>query len=339
MRLCWGRPRLGHGESLGGDSSWNHSYAVLKKYMAAQLTHRRIPLSTTSSSSIYCALFRPPTPTPLSPFVVFVNGLLTRSCDWELTIYSLIALASPPFILSYDRLGVPPSDPLPTDRATNDISTAARDLGALLEKIYPILSLSSNTPLVLVGSSIGCCIIRLFIEYYAVCTTDDDCDGGFKGYRVAGVLFLDSYIANTDFVSLFPPASADEPEALTRTRAIIVRYFHPDVENPEGLSRSNAQELLPSASDPKLPGGPKLTVVSHDPEYNAEDMVLRLDIDKVCYLRYVQSAWDEYNAGLAQLSPNGRGVKAERSGHFIQHDRPDLVMKEIEAVLRNIAQL
>lgn len=308
--------------------------------MAAQLTHRRIPLSITSSSSISCALFRPPSSTPLSPLVVFVNGLLTRSCDWEPTIYSLIALTSPPSILSYDRFGVPPSDPPPIGRATNDISTTARDLGALLEKVYPILSLSSNAPLVLVGSSIGCCIIRLFIEYYAARITDGgDGGGGFRGYRVAGVLFLDSYIANTDFVSLFPPASTNESEGLTRTRAIIARYFHPDVENPEGLSRSNAQELLPSASDPKLPGDPKLIVVSHDPEYNAEDMALRLDIDKACYLRYVQSAWDEYNVGLAQLSPNGRGVKAERSGHFIQRDRPDLVMKEIEAVLSNIAQL
>lgn len=145
--------------------------------MAAQLTHCRIPLSTTSPSSISCALFSPPpASTPLSPLVVFINGLLTRSCDWEPTIYSLIALRPPPLILSYDRFGVPPSDPLPTGRATNDISTAARDLSALLEKVYPVLSLSSKAPLVLVGSSIGCCIIRLFIEYYAARTTDDDDD-------------------------------------------------------------------------------------------------------------------------------------------------------------------
>lgn len=307
--------------------------------MTAQLTHHKIPLSTDTTSSISCAIFHPPAPIPSSPLVVFVNGLLTRSCDWEPTINSLTALPSPPFILSYDRFGVPPSDPVPTGRATNDISTAARDLGTLLEKVYPILSLlPSKAPLVMVGSSIGCCIIRLFIGYCAARTTDNDDGDSFKGYPIAGVLFLDSYIANTDFISLFPPVSANEPEVLTRTRAIIARYFHPGVENPEGLSRSNAQELLPSASDPKLPGDPKLIVVSHDPEYNAEDMVLRLDIDKACYLRYVQSAWDKYNEGLVQLSSNGKGVRAERSGHFIQRDRPDLVMREIEAVLSDVAQ-
>lgn len=303
--------------------------------MTSQLTRHRIPLSAAAAPSISCVLFHPPAPTPPStPLVVFVNGLLTRSCDWNPTIHSLTSLPSPPFILSYDRFGVPPSDPLPAGRVTNDISTAARDLGTLLEKVCPMLSLSpSKTPLVMVGSSIGCCIIRLFAEYYASPTTD------FSGYRVAGVLFLDSYIANTDFISLFPPASAVEPEALTRTREIIARYFHPGVENPEGLSRFNARELLPSASEPKFPGDPKLVVVSHDPEYNVEDMVLRLDIDKACYLRYVQSAWDEYNHGLLQLSSSGgRGVRAERSGHFIQRDRPDLVMREIETVLSGIAQ-
>lgn len=191
-----------------------------------------------------------------------------------------------------------------------------------------MLSLSpSKTPLVMVGSSIGCCIIRLFAEYYASPIT---------GYRVAGALFLDSYIANTDFISLFPPASAAELEALTRTREIIVRHLHPSVKNPEGLSRLNARELLPSASEPKLPGDPKLVVVSHDPEYNVGDIP---DIDKACYLRYVQSAWDEYNDGLLLLSSSGgRGVRAERSGHFIQRDRPDLVTREIEAVLSSIAQ-
>lgn len=182
----------------------------------------------------------------------------------------------------------------------------------------------------MVGSSIGCCIIRLFIEYatHAI-------DGGLGGNAV---LFLDSYIANTDFTSLFPLASVDEPEALTRTRAIIARYFHPGVGNPERLSRSNAQVLLPSASDPKFPNNTSLVVVSHDPEYNAKDMVSRLGIDKACYLQYVQSAWDEYNDGLVQLSYNGRAVRAENSGHFIHRDRPDLVMREIESVLSDMAQ-
>lgn len=180
----------------------------------------------------------------------------------------------------------------------------------------------------LVGSSIGCCIIRLFIEYYAT-------RGG--GYNIAGVLFLDSYISNTDFTSLFPPVTDDEPESLSRTRAIIAQRFHPGVGNAEYLDRSTAQELLPGASGPGFPGDPVLVVVGHDPEYNAEDMVLRLNIDKACYLRYVQSAWDEYNDGLVQLSSGGRQVKAERSGHFIYRDRPDLVSREIEAILKAVS--
>lgn len=151
------------------------------------------------------------------------------------------------------------------------------------------------------------------------------------------MLFLDSYISNTDFTSLFPAESEGEPEALTRTRAIITHRFHPAVGNAEHLDRSTAQDLLPSAEAPGFRGELVVVVVGHDPEYNVEDMVQRLDIDKDCYLRYVQSAWDEYNAGLVKLSAKGRYVGAERSGHFVYHDRPDLVVREIEAILEAIS--
>lgn len=281
------------------------------------LHHYQVPISPPSTATISCTLSLPDS-SPSAPLIIFVNGLLSTSASWTTLTHHLPTVPT----LAYDRFNVPPSSALPSTRTHNDISTAAHDLALILPQIY--LDLPAETPLLLVGSSIGCCIIRLFIQHHAA------------RYKIAGVLFLDSYIANTDFTSLFPPAAADEPEALTRTRNIISQRFHPSIENPEHLDRSTAKELLPSASGPRFPGDPELVVVSHDPEFNVDEMVVRLGIDKECYLQYVESAWDAYNDGLVQLSAKGRRVRAERSGHFIHQDRLELVVREIEAILGEV---
>ena len=41
----------------------------------------------------------------------------------------------------------------------------------------------------------------------------------------------------------------------------------------------------------------------------------------------------EIGAETARLSPRGRQVIARRSGHFVQHDEPDLVLSAIEEVV------
>jgi pimeloyl-ACP methyl ester carboxylesterase len=46
--------------------------------------------------------------------------------------------------------------------------------------------------------------------------------------------------------------------------------------------------------------------------------------------------WHELQDDLAGLVPNSRHVAAERSGHYIQQDRPDLVIAAIRDVVRAV---
>lgn len=251
--------------------------------------------------------------------VVFINGLRTVAADWDVVATELQS-KTPLYLLTYDRWNCGESDPLPSTRSHNDISTCAKDLSLLLPGIASRHKLDVQTRLLLVGSSIGCCIIRMFAtDFYSPSLGS-----------IHGIIFLDSYISNTDFVSLFPKRRSGEPPGLTKTREVIVRMFHPSVPNPERLDRSNAATLLPLANKPEFPGSPPFLVVAHDPEYNVEEMVEKLGIDKDSYLKFVQSAWDEYNHGLQELSKDSLLVIAENSAHFIYKDRPDLVIEWIK---------
>jgi pimeloyl-ACP methyl ester carboxylesterase len=48
------------------------------------------------------------------------------------------------------------------------------------------------------------------------------------------------------------------------------------------------------------------------------------------FLRVTRGIGEE----TAALSPRGRHVVAERSGHFVHHDEPELVLAAIEEVVR-----
>ncbi|KAL7274243.1 hypothetical protein RUND412_002856 [Rhizina undulata] len=300
--------------------------------------HRKIPISNNSGLSI--TLYLPSTysqnPKSPPPLVVFVNGLLTEASDWAEVCTEIKKQHPSSPILTFDRWNRGASDPLPENYGANDISTAAADLSILLEETYKLLrkepehtaaAATARPKLVLVGSSIGCCIIRLFVENH--------CRG--EKHKPAGVIFLDSYIANTDFTSLFPPPDPKEPRGLTDTRRIIGGKFHPSVPNPEGLSRENARELLPFADRPKFQAAVEaVVVVSHDPETNVEEMVARLGIDGECYLKYVESVWEGYNKGLQTLTERGRRMVARGSGHFIPKERPDLVVEVVGEIVEKV---
>lgn len=264
--------------------------------------------------------------------VVFINGLLTAMEDWARVGDEITSGDSSLAALSFDRWNCGQSDSLPERRQHNDISSAADDTACLVRQVcsrhqIPIARLR----LILVCSSIGCSVARLFIQRYSRPVHDNT-----KSFVISGVLLLDPYMSNTDFTSLFPPETLGEPEPLTRTRKIITSIFHPSVGNREGLDRSTAQELLPQAAQPKFPGNPELLVVGHDASHTANDMVEKIGIDKACFLEYVQSAWEIHNKALTTLSSNGTLVTADGSGHFINRDRPELVVQQILDMYREV---
>lgn len=234
---------------------------------------------------------------PLSDtLVVFLNGLVLPRSAWSSAVDHLIKLRKDaqlplPALLTYDRYGQGESDPDPADEPPpdnpygHDLRASAADLRQLLNQLTSSLLNRplASTRLIFVCNSIGCALARLY-------AADDG--GGHQQQQpqqqseVAGYLFLDSMMANTDFVSIFPDPDTDTDTALPlppgvsaddlrHARARFREAFHPTVTNPERLDRRNLRELLPRADGPPLPGGPGgrpplLVVVGHDWDEFAE---------------------------------------------------------------------
>ncbi|KAJ0416862.1 Alpha/Beta hydrolase protein, partial [Aspergillus carlsbadensis] len=243
-------------------------HITLSTKPTAQISYTFHPATTPPSSS-------PTTPPPL---LIFLNGLGLPQTSWSATITSLQESNTPlPALLTYDRYGQgSTTDRDPADATAEDPShghdclSAVRDLRQLLsqiaaEKLNTKPEDVDTIPLVLVANSIGCALARIYAQTYP--------------RTVAGLILLDSVLANSDFVSIFPDPGADSfdptslPEgvsadALRAARAGVARIFHPSVGNKEGLSRKNLASLLPASDSPVLVGpdgrGPFVTVLGHD---------------------------------------------------------------------------
>ena len=79
-----------------------------------------------------------------------------------------------------------------------------------------------------------------------------------------------------------------------------------------------------------------MTVVAHDPDTFAEEGL------KICTRglteRYIEPAWQAYNAGLLTLDGKKEGegevVVVKGAGHFVQRDNPQCVAGEILKMVR-----
>lgn len=298
-------------------------------------------------------------PTRPNPFakslVVFLNGLMLPRAFWDPAIHSFLEkriTASLPYpaLLSYDRYGQGDSDRDPDDKEDppchgHDCMSAVHDLRQFLLQIWKEhLDISNPTTfpaLIFVCNSIGCALARLFAQTYPG--------------TVLGLLFLDSIMANSDFVSLWPDPDAKgfDPHTLPQgvsekdvreTREAYRRMFHPDVPNNEGLSRRNLAQLLPDSDSPSLEGyggdGPYLTVVGHDWETFAEQSYAgSLKTPKVLTMTYANPAWQKYNEGLVNITENSKAIGpiiAVGCGHFVQKDGPGFVSDEMVSLLDRV---
>lgn len=225
-------------------------------------------------------------PNPFSQtLIVFLNGLMLPRSSWDATILSflekrIVGRLPYPALLSYDRYGQGDSDHDPDDKDPppshgHDAVSAVKALKQFTLQIWREhndISKPTHYPcLIFICNSIGCALARLFAQCYPG--------------TVSGLLFLDSIMANSDYLNFWPNPDAPDfdPHTLPAgvsaddvrdTRERYRQMFHPDVPNNEGLSRRNLARLLPYSDGPRLEGylgrGPYLTVVGHDWETFAE---------------------------------------------------------------------
>ncbi|KAK8214282.1 Alpha/beta hydrolase fold-1 [Phyllosticta capitalensis] len=304
-----------------------------------------IVLPSKPGAALRCSVTppRPPHGPLAATLVVFINGLLLPATSFEASHNLLQDLRQQhlPAIITYDRYGQGLSDPDPTDDPDtpygHDVRAVVDDLHQLLTRLTAdeLAMPLHRMRLLFVANSIGCPITRLYAAQHPG--------------SVAGCLFLDSMMANSDFVSLFPdpdspdfdPATLPADTSVDDLRTTIEKYramFHPTVPNRERLDRRNLPDLLPLAHAPKLPLGPSgrellLTVVGHDPdEFARQGQTGSLSIPVALTNAYVNPAWRAYNSGLVQIADcnHVKGpVIASNCGHFIQQDDPAFVAREL----------
>jgi pimeloyl-ACP methyl ester carboxylesterase len=268
------------------DSNTKTSQLQVDEINTPRMEDSNITLKTKPGASLHVSFLhpRPTNHNPLSDtLVVFLNGLVLPGAAWSETVDHLLNLRTEskqptPALLCYDRYGQGKSDSDPTDTPDSpyghDARTVVADLHQLLTQVShgELHRPLGDLRLVLVCNSIGCALARLYAAQHAG--------------RVEAYVFLDSMMANTDFVSIFPDPDGpgfDEsklpadvtPDSLRHARAKFREFFHPTVPNSEHLDRRNLRELLPHADGPALPDGPEgrspmLVVAGHDWDEFAE---------------------------------------------------------------------
>jgi pimeloyl-ACP methyl ester carboxylesterase len=255
-----------------------------------------------------------------TPAVILDSGLGDSYLSWRKVQPEIAKFAQ---VCSYDRAGIGYSDSSTRARTSNVI---AEELHALLE------SAGVSPPYILVGHSMGGYDVRVYAGLYR--------------NQVAGVVLVDA--SHPDQENRFPPELRDmegswkrEAEFLEYTMPFgIPRLLSLCDEEPmeratecnfhtsrEGVAELKAfHESAAEAAASGTLGDLPLAVLSHDPDKPSAD--LPADLAKP-----TNEAWEKMQEELAHLSTRGTQTIARNSAHYIQMDRPDLVVEAVHNVV------
>jgi pimeloyl-ACP methyl ester carboxylesterase len=257
-----------------------------------------------------------------SPTVILDSGLGDSYISWRKVQPQIAQFAR---ACSYDRAGLGYSDFSPRPRTSKDIA----------EELHMVLRRAGITgSLILVGHSMGGYDVRLFASLYR--------------RDVAGMVLVDA--SHPEQQKRFPPALNDLDAGWVREQQFLeltmpfglprlLGFCGNDAEvraaecnfhtAREGLAElkafpESAAQTAPTGALGDMP----LAVLSHDPEKPQPDLPDDL-------VKPTNDAWQQMQEELAHLSTRGTQVVAKNSGHYIQLDRPEVV---IEAVRRVVDQ-
>ncbi|HEX3821856.1 MAG TPA: alpha/beta hydrolase [Candidatus Sulfotelmatobacter sp.] len=255
-----------------------------------------------------------------TPTVILDSGLGDTYASWR-KVQPEIAKFSQ--VCSYDRAGLGYSTPSPDARTSNVI---ARELHGLLQ------SANIVPPYVLVGHSMGGYNVRLYASLYH--------------NEVAGMVLVDS--SHPDQDNRFPPELKKmegnwlrEAELMEYTmpfgiprllgmcdRDPVVRAAECNFHSArEGIAEMKA---FPESAAQTAATGPlgdlPLAVLSQDPDKPSSELPPEL-------AKPVSEEWAQMQKELAHLSIRGTRTVAKNSAHYIQIDRPEIVIEAVQNVV------
>ncbi|ODU05172.1 MAG: alpha/beta hydrolase [Pseudonocardia sp. SCN 72-86] len=252
------------------------------------------------------------------PTVVFEAGAAATRSSWAL-VQPLVAEFAHAVV--YDRAGLGRSTPDPLSRTMRRM---ADDLGALLTGLGP-------GPFVLVGHSAGGPIVRLAaadepkrVAGLVLVDPSDEASEVLLGrlFRIIEkpVVRANLLLARTGLLArLYQPMLRALPPD---SRADMVREgFTPDlVRTHLAQTRTYLDELATFRDTPPQLGDIPVTVISGTRTGSGMNTRTRADANAS-------------HAYRAALSPAGRHVLAERSGHYVPLTDPELVATEIRSLV------
>jgi pimeloyl-ACP methyl ester carboxylesterase len=252
------------------------------------------------------------------PAVVIDTGLGGSSLEW---FQVQQALAKRLRVCTYDRAGYGWSDPGPSPRITSRI---VEELHKLLDKAQV------PPPYVLIGHSFGGFTARYFATLYpaqvvGVVLVDSSHPDQSRRMSVLAIHAKAKRSARDriDIASL--TQRADLPEEIrlafylnSRRKALFAQMD--EIKN----FALSAAEVSAAGPFPNVP----LVVLSHGRHiWPAGPHGDRME-----------AIWRELQQSLSGLAPRSRHIIAERSGHNIHLDQPELVVGAVEAIVRRLAE-
>ncbi len=258
-----------------------------------------------------------------APTVVLDSGLGDSYVSWHKVQPQIMHFTH---VCSYDRAGLGYSDSSPRHRTSRDI---AEELHALLHNA------AVPPPYVLVGHSMGGYDVRVYASLYpsevvGVVLVDASHPQQQKRFPPAINNLAASELRQQEFLAAITPFGIPRilgfcsPDLEIRATECNFHSVFESVEELRAFSKSSAQ----AASTTSL-GNLPLAVLSSDPNMPQpeipEDLVKPAD-----------DAWQEMQEELAHLSTRGTHVIAKNSGHYVQLDRPDLVIAAIREVVEQV---
>jgi pimeloyl-ACP methyl ester carboxylesterase len=271
-----------------------------------------------------------------SPTVVMEAGLTEPSLMWAL-VQPQVSTSTR--VCVYDRAGL----------GWSDVSPKPRTAELMVEELHTLLQNANVAgPYVLVGHSTGGMLVRLYAHSYPA--------------EVVGMVLVDAQHEDqfarlsTEIQQGIQAMFAQSDQDLPLYRAVVatgIGALVPAIgalaDTPQLPSPAREAVSALALSDPKFA---EARVAEQDAIFESLEQVRAAHITSlgnipliVLYRGIVDSPtpgmtpeenqqwWFELQTELAALSPQGELVLADRSGHHIQLDQPDLVINAIEQVL------
>jgi pimeloyl-ACP methyl ester carboxylesterase len=260
-----------------------------------------------------------------SPTVILDSGLGDSYLSWRKVQPELAKFTR---VCSYDRAGLGYSDPSSEPRTSKVI---AEELHALL------LAASVSPPYVIVGHSMGGFDVRVYTSLYR--------------NEIVGMVLVDA--SHPDQENRFPPELKNMEGSWHREVQFIASTMPFGIPRILGLCGNNpvsraadcnwhsAREKLDeikafpesavqAAASGSL-GDLPLAVLSHDPDKPWNDL-------PPGSARSINEAMQKMQEELAHLSTRGTQTVAKNSAHYIQIDRPDVVIDAVRNVVEQARQ-